>query len=85
MPDSGLVYMNARYYDPELGQFTAADSITPNTYRPQSLNRYSFTENDAGINANDPSGHMSMRVELKKEQEYQGRAIRCHVLRGTGH
>jgi RHS repeat-associated protein len=73
--DSGLVYMNARYYDPELGQFTAPDSIIPNTYNPQTLNRYSFTENDGGINTEDPSGHMTMRVELKKEREAEGRAM----------
>jgi RHS repeat-associated protein len=72
--DSGLVYMNARYYDPELGLFTAADSIIPNSYRPQSLNRYSFNEGDP-VNRYDPSGHMSMRVELKKEQEARSRIL----------
>lgn len=70
--DSGLDYKNARYYDPELGQFTTADSIIPNLYQPQSHNRYAFTNGDGGINTWDPTGHMSMRVELKKEQEHQG-------------
>jgi RHS repeat-associated protein len=67
--DSGLVYMNARYYDPELGQFTAPDSIIPEPYQPQTLNRYSSTNGDGGINTEDPAGRMSMRVEQKKDPE----------------
>lgn len=66
--DAGLVYLNARFYDPELGAFTAPDSLIPDAYRPQTLNRYAFGEGDPVNNA-DPSGHISMRVELKKEQD----------------
>jgi RHS repeat-associated protein len=69
--DSGLTYMNARYYDPELGQFTTPDSIIPDPYRPQSLDRYAYTENDP-INYTDPSGHIRKDIDLKKEQEHQG-------------
>ena len=69
--DSGLIYMNARFYDPELGQFTAPDSLVPDVYQPQTLNRYAIDNNDP-TNRVDPSGHMSMRVELKKEQEQHG-------------
>ena len=39
----------------------------PDLYRPQSLNRYSYTEGDPA-NHRDPSGHMRMQVELRKEQ-----------------
>jgi RHS repeat-associated protein len=81
--DTGLTYMNARYYDPELAQFISADTIVPNPYRPQSLNRYSYVENDP-INRVDPSGHMSMRVELKKEQEYQGLRFGAMYARSFG-
>ncbi|HTQ21993.1 RHS repeat-associated core domain-containing protein [Mycobacterium sp.] len=69
--DSGLTDLTARYYDPELGQFTAADSIIPDPYRPQSLDRYAYTENDP-INYTDPSGHIRRDIDLKKEQEHQG-------------
>lgn len=69
--DGGLVYMNARYYDAVMGVFTAPDSIVPDPYQPQSLNRYSFSLNDP-VNRWDPSGHVSMRVEQKKEQERRG-------------
>jgi len=62
-----LVYMNARFYDRELGQFTTADSIIPNPYQPQSLNRYDFAYNNPTSNT-DPSGNMPIQVERKKEQ-----------------
>jgi RHS repeat-associated protein len=64
----GLVAMGARIYDPLLGQFISADSIIPDAYRPQSLNRYRYVENDP-INHWDPSGHMKASVELKKARE----------------
>jgi RHS repeat-associated protein len=72
--ESGLVYMNARYYDPTLAQFISSDSIVPNVTDPQSLNRYAYVQNDP-INYSDPSGHMpaSWRVQLKKEIEARGR------------
>ena len=57
--------MNARFYDPEIAQFTTADSIIPNPYQPQTLNRYAFVNNNP-INNRDPSGHLPMRVEQKK-------------------
>jgi RHS repeat-associated protein len=65
--DSGLVYMNARFYDPELGRFISPDSIVPDPYRPQSLDRYAYVENDPTNNI-DPTGHIPMQVELRKEQ-----------------
>jgi RHS repeat-associated protein len=80
---TGLIYMNARYYDPELSQFISADTIIPNLYQPQTLNRYAFANNDPIDNA-DPFGHMSMRVELKKEQEAQGRYYRAMYSRSFG-
>ena len=54
--DTSLIYMNARYYDTELGQFTAPDSIIPDLYEPQDLNRYSYVRNDP-ISRWDPTGH----------------------------
>jgi RHS repeat-associated protein len=66
--DTGLVNMNARTYDPELGHFISADSLVPDLLRPQSLNRYVFTEGDP-VNFRDDSGHMKMQVELRKEQQ----------------
>jgi RHS repeat-associated protein len=79
--ESGLIYMNARYYDPELGRFISGDSIIPDPYRPQSLDRYAYVENDPS-NHTDPSGHMKMQVELKKEQEARAGAARVRETCG---
>ena len=45
-----------RYSDPYLNRFLQPDSITPNIYNPQNLNRYSFVGNNP-INFSDPTGH----------------------------
>jgi len=43
---TGLEYYGARYYDPTYGQFTQPDSIIPDVYNPQALNRYSYVMNN---------------------------------------
>ncbi|MGH9897061.1 MAG: RHS repeat-associated core domain-containing protein, partial [bacterium] len=45
-----------RYYDPEIGRFISADTIVPDPNNPQSLNRYSYVNNNPISNI-DPSGH----------------------------
>ena len=52
----GLIYMNARYYLPEVGRFISADTIVPEPGNPQSYNRYSYALNSP-TNLIDPSGH----------------------------
>ncbi len=56
--ESGLIYFNARYYDPKLGRFISADTIVPRPENPQEFNRYSYCLNNP-INRIDPSGHKS--------------------------
>ena len=53
---SGLYYYNARYYDPNKRIFTRADSMLPEVYDPQQLNRYSF-ERGNPYSYTDPDGH----------------------------
>ncbi len=45
--DSGtaLYYYGARWFDPAVGRFLAADTIVPQPGNPQSLNRYSYVLN----------------------------------------
>ena len=57
--DTGLLYYNARYYDPTLGAFAAADTIVPNLSVPPDLNRYAHVR-DNPVNAIDPSGHCGL-------------------------
>jgi RHS repeat-associated protein len=47
---------DARMYDPVIGRFISADSIFPEPYNPQSLNRYSYCINNPLI-YHDPNGH----------------------------
>ncbi|MDD4910207.1 MAG: SpvB/TcaC N-terminal domain-containing protein [Candidatus Omnitrophica bacterium] len=56
LDQSGLYYYGARYYDPTIGRFTQADTIVQDSYNPQTLNRYSYCNNNP-INLVDPTGH----------------------------
>jgi RHS repeat-associated protein len=53
---TGLYYYNARYYDPQVGQFTQPDSIVADPLNPAAWNRFSYVHN-APTNYIDPSGH----------------------------
>lgn len=55
---TGLMYYGARYYDTTLGRFTQADTIVPNPFNPQALNRYAYTLNNP-VRYTDPTGHVS--------------------------
>ncbi len=52
----GLMYYGARYYEGYLNRWTQPDSIIPDWYNPQSLNRYSYGLNNP-VKYRDPSGH----------------------------
>jgi RHS repeat-associated protein len=54
--ETGLYNYDARLYDPLIGRFISPDSIVPNIYNPQYLNRYSYCLNNPLIYV-DPSGH----------------------------
>ena len=54
--ETGLVHLDARYYDPALAHFVSADTVVPDIYAPQSLNRYAYAANDPAT-FSDPTGH----------------------------
>jgi len=54
--ETGLYNYNARLYDPVIGMFVTPDSIVPNMFDPQMLNRYAYCRNNPLIYV-DPSGH----------------------------
>jgi RHS repeat-associated protein len=55
--ETGLLYLNARYYDPVLGRFISPDSLDP-LLPGVGTNRYAYSFNDP-INRLDPTGFAS--------------------------
>jgi RHS repeat-associated protein len=51
----GLYYMNARWYDPAVGRFHSVDPVVRSISTPESLNAYSYVENNPTSRV-DPSG-----------------------------
>ncbi len=60
---TGLVYMQARYYDPVIGRFLAIDPVGFSPERPDMFNRYAYAANDP-VNLLDPDGRMVWVIPL---------------------
>ena len=54
-PDTGLVYMQARYYDPTTGRFLSTDPLGPAAGNVYNFNRYAYASNNPIVNM-DPDG-----------------------------
>ena len=54
-PDTGLVYMQARYYDPVVGRFISTDPVGPSAGDPFNFNRFAYA-NNSPIDNIDPDG-----------------------------
>lgn len=59
-PDTGLVYMQARYYDPAVGRFISRDPVGVDPANITSFNRYRYAANNP-INVTDPDGRQDCR------------------------
>lgn len=62
--DTGLYYLNYRYYDPNIGRFVSPDNasyINPNNVN--GLNIYAYCKNDP-VNYVDPTGHFGILAAL---------------------
>lgn len=62
----GLIHMNGRVYDPQIGRFASADPFVQVPLDSQSLNRYSYVGNNP-LNTTDPSGYFSLKKFLKAQ------------------
>jgi RHS repeat-associated protein len=60
--DFGLMYYNARYYDPLLSRFSSADTIIPQPGKPLDWDRYAYVNNNPIRNI-DPSGHITQEED----------------------
>ena len=63
LDDIGLYYDGARYYNPGFTRFIQPDSLIPDIYNPQSLNRYSYVLNNP-YKYVDPTGREPIVSEL---------------------
>ncbi len=54
--EMGLIHMNGRVYDPNIGRFLSADPHIQAPYNTQSYNRYSYVLNNP-LKYTDPSGY----------------------------
>lgn len=57
IPGTGLMDYKARFYSPCIMHFVQPDTLIPDIYNPQALNRFSYVNNNP-IRYNDPTGHM---------------------------
>ncbi len=58
LDEVGLIHMNGRVYDPQLGRFLSADPFIQFADNSQSYNRYSYVLNNP-LSHTDPSGHFA--------------------------
>ncbi|MCP4308504.1 MAG: RHS repeat-associated core domain-containing protein [bacterium] len=68
---TGLMFYNARYYDPTISRFISADTIIPNPADPQDLNGYAYVGNNP-INSVDLSGRADLRPRIADKGDCAG-------------
>jgi RHS repeat-associated protein len=82
MLDSGLTHMNGRLYDPVLARFVSADPHVDNPFDLQSLNRYSYVNNNP-LGFTDPSGYF--KIFGKKWSWWRDKVVKPVVAAWAGY
>jgi RHS repeat-associated protein len=62
-PETGLVYMGARYYDPVVGRFVSTDPVLFDGNKLHSFNRYAYANNNP-YKYVDPDGRVPLLLVL---------------------
>lgn len=65
----GLIHMNGRVYDPEIGRFLSADPFIQAPLSTQSYNRYSYVFNNP-LSYTDPSGYECRDGITRSEDQF---------------
>ena len=87
-PDTGLILMGDRFYDPELGRFLQPDPVIADRLDPHALNRYAYARGNP-INLIDPGGRSPLTAILlvgaialldKETREDAGRSVALTAL-----
>ena len=60
---SGLLYMNARYYNPATARFLSQDTYTGSAFDPWTQHLYAYCNNNP-VNMIDPTGHVAVYMTL---------------------
>ena len=61
LDEIGLIHMNGRLYDPEIGRFLQADPIIQEPLNGQNYNRYGYVQNNQ-LSYTDPTGFRLQRI-----------------------
>jgi RHS repeat-associated protein len=84
----GLIHMNGRVYDAEIGRFLSADAVIQDISNSQALNAYSYVQNNP-LSFTDPSGFFLSGLFHKIGNFFRsvahaiGRVVRSSVFRSV--
>ncbi len=78
---TGLMFYQARYYDPLTARFISADTIVPDPGNPQDFNRYTYVRNNP-LGYTDPSGNCS-RIAKVLENRAAGQGVSIDLGSGA--
>ena len=74
--ETGLYYLKARHYDPNLARFMQEDTYRGNIKDPLSLNLYTYCNNEP-VMYYDPSGHVVSATDKKNLTSSQQKAVQA--------
>lgn len=82
--ETGLYYLNSRYYDPLVGRFLNVDALAGRTGEMLGHNVFAYCENNP-INMKDPCGYRPIYTQDEETEEMKKisrAAMRSHVPKG---
>ncbi len=74
LDEVGLIHMNGRVYDPEIGRFLSPDPVVQAPEDGQSLNRYSYVLNNP-LSYTDPSGYFFKKLFESIKKFFSGNKV----------